>query len=454
MNKGPKTGRFYVSSGVRLALLQTLLLVVAFLIAGSLTRVSVKVIYRNDVRTHIAGEVAGLTSLMRTSGPAAVAEAVNRSSRRPGGLEYRFERADGAALAGDLPPTGARPGWTYLDWDDAVVRGRPFQDLLVYTQRLPDGSVLTVGQDLSQGSKISKVLKKTMFWCALAGAAIGLGLSFLLSWGHLRRIDDVVSAARAVSAGQMEVRARTRASLVPDDIDALGGAFNGMLDEITTLIGRLRWVTADISHDLRTPLTHIQLRLERLKSTRDPQVVQAVEEIGEDVSALLRTFDAMLRLAEIESDPKATHLATVDLATLAAEVVGAYSPDVQASGRGLELDGEPAVVLGDADLLSNAVANLIENALRHTPQGTHIRVTVRADGDASRLVVADDGPGVPPEAYGRVLQRFVRLDATRTTAGSGLGLPIVTAIAHRHGAKLVLADAGPGLEVSLIFPPL
>ncbi len=444
--------RFYISSGVRLAVLQTLLLVVAFLIAGSLTRVSVKLIYRNDVKTHIAGEVAALNGLMKASGPAAVARAVNQNGRHPGGLTYRFERADGTPLAGDLPPTGAGPGWTYLDWDDAVVPGRPYQDLLIYTARLPDGSRLTVGQDLSQGSRISKVLKKTMFWCALVGAGIGLGLSFLLSWGHLRRIDNVVAAARAVSAGQMLVRARTRTSLVPDDIDALGSAFNAMLDEITTLISRLRWVSADISHDLRTPLTHVQLRLERLKATADPEVVQAVEEIGEDVTALLRTFDAMLRLAEIENDPAAAHLSPVDLARLATEVVEAYGPDVDASGRGLELDAEPAQVLGDADLLRNAIANLIENALRHTPPGTHIRVAVRREADGARLVVADDGPGVPPEHYDKVLQRFQKLDPTRTTAGSGLGLPIVTAIAHRHGVKLVLADAGPGLKVSLIFP--
>ena len=446
--------RFYISTGVRLALLQTLLLVVAFLIAGSLTRFSVKLIYRDDVKTHIAGEVTALTSLMRTSGSGAVVKAVTQNGRRPGGLQYRLARADGTALAGDLPQTGAGPGWTYLDWGDAVVPGRPYQDLLVYTARLSDGSVLTVAQDLSQGSRLSKALKKTMFWCALVGAGIGLGLSFLLSWGHLRRIDNVVAAARAVSAGQMEVRARTRTSLVPDDIDALGSAFNGMLDEITTLISRLRWVSADISHDLRTPLTHVQLRLERLKSSNDPEVVQAVEEIGEDVTALLRTFDAMLRLAEIENDPKATHLKPVDLATLACEVVDAYGPDVDASGRRLELDAEPAQVLGDADLLSNAIANLIENALRHTPPGTHIRVAVRPEGGGSLLFVADDGPGVPPEHFDKVLQRFQRLDSNRTTAGSGLGLPIVTAIAHRHGAKLVLADAAPGLKVSLIFPPV
>jgi signal transduction histidine kinase len=446
--------RFYISTGVRLALLQTLLLVVAFLIAGSLTRVSVKLIYRNDVKTHIAGEVTALTGLMRTSGQAAVVKAVNQNGRHPGGLTYRFERGDGTALAGDLPPTGAGVGWTYLDWDDAVVPGRPYQDLLVYTARLPDGSVLTVGQDLSQGSRISKVLKKTMFWCALVGAGVGLCLSFLLSWGHLRRIDDVVAAARAVSAGQMQVRARTRTSLVPDDIDALGGAFNAMLDEITTLISRLRWVSADISHDLRTPLTHVQLRLERLKATNDPEVVQAVEAIGEDVTALLRTFDAMLRLAEIENDPEAADLKRVDLARLAAEVVEAYGPDVDASGRRLELSAEPAWVLGDADLLRNAIANLIENALRHTPPGTHIRVTVRPEGTGVGLIVADDGPGVPPEHYERVVQRFQKLDTSRATAGSGLGLPIVTAIAHRHGVKLSLADAGPGLKVSLIFPPI
>ena len=449
-----RASRFFASTGVRLAVVQTLLLICAFWIAGSLTRFSVTYIYRHDVQARIQGEAATLAALYQNRGIAEVAAAVTRSEHRPGGLEYRLADAAGRPLAGDLPPTGAPLGLTYLDWDDAHVIGRPYQDLVVYNARLPDGSILTVGQDLTDEGKLRHALRTTLFWCGGAGAVVGLALSYLLARGVLRRVDGVVAAARAVSGGQMTVRAPRRKALLPDDIDELGASFNGMLDEIATLVDRVRWVSTDIAHDLRTPLTHVRQKLERIRAAAngDPQVLAAAKDVEGDVDELLRVFDAMLRLAEIESGPLAGRFKPVDLAELAGRIADAYRPDIEAGGRRLSLKAPPASVDGDSDLIAQALANLVENAMRHTPPGTHIELAVETADGRPRLRVSDDGAGIPEEKRQDALRHFYRLEASRTTPGSGLGLAIVAAVAARHHATLELVDAGPGLTVLISFP--
>ena len=443
--------RLLTSTGVRLAVVQAILLIIVFAVAGSLTKVSVKLIYRHDVQTRILGEVTALTTLAHDKGRGAVASTIEQAARHPGGLEYRLADAAGAALAGDLPATGAPPGWTYLDWDDKAEPGRPFQDLMVYTQPLPDHTTLTVGQDLSEESKLRHALKRTLFWCGAAGATLGLALSYLFARGALRRVEGVVVAARAVSAGQMQVRAKVRRPLIPDDIDELGASFNVMLDEIATLVSRVRWVSTDIAHDLRTPLTHVRQKLERIKAGASGEALIAAGEIEADVDELLRTFDAMLTLAEIETGPGSASNGPVDLAELVARVADAYRPDIESSGRRLTTALAPLTVEGDAGLIAQAVANLVENALRHTPVGTAIELRVEPRGGAPSISVIDDGPGIPEAMRDAVLQRFVRLETSRTTAGSGLGLAIVAAIIKRHGATLCLADAGPGLRATIVF---
>jgi signal transduction histidine kinase len=447
--------RLLTSASLRLALIQTVLLVAAFVVAGTLTKVSVKYVYRHDVRSRIAAEAATLTARDRAGGMDAVTAAVTDAQGRPGGLEYRLVDPTGKRLAGDLPPTGAALGWTSLDWDDAVVPGRPYQDLLILTQRLPDGAVLTVGQDLSAESKLRHILKGTLFWCGAAGAVVGLGLSYLLGGGALRRIEGVVGAARAVSAGQMQVRAPQRATLAPDDIDVLGANFNAMLDQIAKLIERVRWVSTDIAHDLRTPLTHVRQKLEGLRASAgtDESRLAAVADIEADVDELLRIFDAMVRLSEIETDRSTARFQRVDIADVGARVADAYAPDVEASGRSLVARLGPASVHGDADLIAQALSNLVENGLRHTPPGARIVVASGATDGTPWLSVADDGPGISPDRRDDALRHFYRLESSRTTPGSGLGLAIVSAIAAHHGATLELGDAGPGLSVTLLFPP-
>jgi signal transduction histidine kinase len=263
----------------------------------------------------------------------------------------------------------------------------------------------------------------------------------------------VATAAQEVTAGRLDVRVKTRAGFPRDDIDGLGHAFNAMLGEIAALMSQVRQVSTDIAHDLRTPLARVRNRLEGLRRTADgqPALVAAVERIEVEIEEILRTFDAMLKLAELENDGQVLRLQSVDLGEVAGRVADAFRPDIEDSGRSLRTELEPAIIDGDGELIAQAMANLLDNALRHTPAGTAIGLSVKRRPDGADMAVIDGGPGVAPEHRAAVLQRFRRLDASRSTRGSGLGLAIVAAIAKRHHAELTLADAAPGLRVEMRF---
>jgi signal transduction histidine kinase len=447
--------RGLASTGVRLALVQAMILIGAFAAAGSLTRIATRRVMRQDAEAHVTAEVGGLRAEYAAGGRPLLLASIQARSRRPGAFLYRLSDPRGAALAGDLPATAPRPGWSYIDGDAGPPAADPAlnQDIVVYAQALPGGEVLAVGQAMGARERLRAELLRAMLWCGLVAGIGGLAASLAVYGGVVRRVDGLAAAARRAAQGQLEVRAPTRRRLLRDDIDDLAEAFNHMLDQIGVLMRNLRQVSADVAHDLRTPLTRVRHKLDRLRRAHagDADLVAGIDSVGDDLAEALRTFDAVLRLAEIESAAGGPG-GPVDLAELAARVVEAYRPDAEDGGHRLDADLQPAALAGDGDLLVQALANLLDNALRHTPPGT--RILVRAGLDAGRpvLSVSDDGPGVPERHRQTVLQRFVRLEPSRSSDGAGLGLALVAAIARRHGARLDLFDAGPGLVVRLSFP--
>ena len=440
-------------AGARLALIQAVLLIAAFVLAGYLTQLSARGIFRHEMRARVVGEVSTLDDEIAQKGVARLSHTIAKRSKQARGFDYRLSGADGRPRAGDLLADGLKPGWTQLPGDRSGQAVRPAQGFLVYTKRLSDGSSLSVGQDLSGEAALSGALGWTLFCCGALGAAFCLSASYLFTRGAWRRISAVAAAAREVTAGRLDVRVKTRAGFPRDDIDELGQTFNAMLGEITALMSQVRQVSTDIAHDLRTPLARVSHRLERLRLEADGQraLISAVGRIETDIQEVLRTFDAMLKLAELENDGPGLRLQRVDLAEVAGRVADAFRPDIEESGRSLHTELEPAAIDGDGELIAQAMANLLDNALRHTPEGTPIRLCVNARPDGADLAVVDSGRGVAPEHRAAVLQRFRRLDSSRSTRGSGLGLAIVAAIAKRHRAELTLADAGPGLKVEMRF---
>jgi signal transduction histidine kinase len=216
---------------------------------------------------------------------------------------------------------------------------------------------------------------------------------------------------------------------------------------------QVREVSTAIAHDLRTPLTRVRQRLERLeRTTNASEIAEAIEQIDIELENLLRSFDAMLRLAEIENSSENSSANLIDVGEVALRVAEAYRPDIEESGRILSARIEPIFIRGDAQLISQALANLLDNALRHTPEGIPIEIGVEQRTDAVALYVADRGHGVEKHLHSAILQRFHRLDASRSKSGTGLGLAIVAAISKRHHATLCLIDAAPGLKVEIQFP--
>lgn len=444
---------FTRNAGARLALIQVVIVVFAFSLAGYMAKVAIRDLEQDEIREHVQGEVASLRDEVVQKGLAHLPFTVAKRTRLWRGFEYRLEGADGRVQAGRLPAVG-QMGWTELN-DVPSRHGEPGHRFLVYSETLAEGARLSVGQDLAIAAGQTAAVGRILLICGVLGAAFCLVASFLFTWQAWRRIAQVSRSARLVSEGQLNLRLPARNARAPDDIDDMGQAFNMMLDRIGALIDQLRQVTTDIAHDMRTPLTRLRHKIERLQelASDQPTVARAVGDLDDDVSEILRTFDALLQLAEIGTHDGAPLSPAVDLTQIALGVAEAFRPDIEASQRTLETFGpSSAWVVGDQALLAQVCANLLENALRHTPRGARIQIGVEASGDHARLVVADDGPGVPVADREAALKPFVRLERSRTTKGSGLGLSIVAAIAARHGADLALEDAKPGLRVRFDIP--
>lgn len=443
---------FFSRIGARIALAHALAVVLAFALAGYVAEVSLNRIAQTAMRDRIRGEAASLLDEFGQKGSAHLPYTVAKRQRLWRGFDYRIDDAGGHFLAGKLPSLKA--GWSIATLGKGGPGGgQGARRFLAFTQRLPDGAVLSVGQDMAVEAGQGAAIAWTLAACGALGVIFCVGLSYLASRGDWRRIAAIADVADAVSDGDLKVRAAARPS-ARDDIDQLGLAFNAMLDRIGALIGQVRQVSTDIAHDMRTPLTRHRQRLERLRAhvRNQPDLLAEVRGLEGDVEEILRTFDALLQLSEIEAGGEGINANFEDLAEIACRVAEAYRPDIEESGRRLTVLAAPAPIWADEALLAQAVANLLENALRHTPRGAAIEVAVSLDAGGAALTVRDDGPGIPAAQREAALRPFVRLEPSRSAPGSGLGLSIVAAVAQRHGARLELTDAEPGLRVRLCFP--
>jgi signal transduction histidine kinase len=425
---------------------QTIAMVLAFSVAGLLAMVSIQRMTEQSYRADVLGEVGSLDDEWRHKGVGHLSYTVTKRSRLWHGFEYGLASASGAYLAGDPRLAQlARAGWT----KHAAAKGLA----LAYTEHLPGGGWLSVARDLTAPQRQMRTLEALLALSGVAGVAICLATAYLTSRWTWRRLDQLSSTAVLVADGRLGVRAPVRRVDAPDEIDDLSLAFNAMLDRISRLVDQLRRVTTDVAHDMRRPLTRLRQKLERLgrAAAATPAIAAEVRRLDADFVEILRTFDALLQLAEIEGSARPESL--MDLTDVAARVSEALRPDIEDSGRTLKALMETVEVNGDPDLVAQALVNLLENALRHTPVGARIELRVEANGGAPRLVVRDNGPGIPSDLRDLALAPLGRLEASRSVAGSGLGLAIAASVAVRHGAWLDLADAAPGLEVSISFPP-
>jgi signal transduction histidine kinase len=361
---------------------------------------------------------------------------------RSGQEFYLLAAPDGQRLAGNLSGVSSERGWregTIRQPDGAVA------PVLMLAAPLPGGGALVVGRDLTNARALEQRLLTSAGWVAGAVLVLGLAGGLLIGRSVARRAAAMEVALAAVQGGDLDRRLAVRTG--GDEFDRLALRINATLDRLQALMAALREVTDDIAHDLRTPLTRLRQRLD--EAARAP-TAEAIEAAQAEADRLLEIFAALLRIAQVESGTQRAGFTAVNLSAIAESVAEVYTPAAEERGQVLVSEIAPGIAItGDPALLTQMLANLVENAIRHGRAEGQVHFGVTAAG----ITVADDGPGIPEAEREKVFHRFHRLDASRSTPGSGLGLALVRAVAELHGIAIALEDASPGLRVRLTLPP-
>ncbi|MBO6787089.1 MAG: HAMP domain-containing protein [Rhodospirillales bacterium] len=404
----------------------------------------------------IEAEITGLAEHYRQAGLFGLTEVIQERAQGQRLSLYLLTDPNRRPIAGNLNswPAATQPG-EWIDFDYQRPVGSRMVEHRAHAQHLvlPGGFHLLVGYDVQDQVRLEQRMRQSMIWIGALALVLGLGGGLLIARHWLSRVDSVNKTAGEIMDGDMS--RRVPVSGTDDELDRLARNLNDMLDRIEALMTGLRQVTDNIAHDLRSPLNRLRARLEvTLMSEQDKEVYRdALNETMAETDELLKTFNALLLIGEAESGLDRSKLETVDLTARIADAVELYEPAAEEAGLVLEADiAWDIVVRGNPNLISQAVVNLLDNALKYTPKGGTVHVRAGKTGDQPFIEVTDSGPGIPEAERARVLNRFVRLESSRSTPGSGLGLSLVAAVAKLHGAKLTLGDNAPGLQVRLEFP--
>ena len=443
--------KLFHSSSFRLALLYAAMLTASVLILFGVTYWFARDYAARDENNEIDVEYASLLDEAATAGIGRLPAIIDAHSRLRKEIQavYLLQDPQGRKITGNIPAMTPVLGPTTLR---RSIDGRMLQ-IRAHGYRLKNGDYLLVGQDTATLRQMNLLILRT-FAVEIVITLILAGLGTAIVGNTvLKRVDTVSRTARAIMEGDLTQRVPVRGT--QDEFDELAASMNAMLDRIEDLMHSMRQVSNDIAHDLRTPLSRLRQRLEFAR--RHHRTVGDLHEVLahsiRQVDSILETFGALLRIAQIEAGGRVSGKRVIDVSVLLSGIVEDFAP--AAEDRGMQLDadvGKDLKVMADPELLVQMVVNLVDNAIRYCPPGSHIRVQANAAGENLELAVCDTGPGIPPQEREKVLRPFYRLESSRTTEGNGLGLSLVAAIAKRHDAKLLLGDNGPGLRVSVVFP--
>ena len=364
---------------------------------------------------------------------------------------FLLQAADGKVLAANIPAGSIPTGWSKRPGSDFGIPGN-------YTYRLFTGRVgpnrLVVGTNNEETNELREIVFISFGWASIVVIALAIGGGALIASRAQRRLDAVRDTMARVSHGELAARIPLLGK--GDDIDFLSGDINIALERLSAAVESMRQVSSDIAHDLKTPLNHLKITLEeaKLKETAGEPVDGMLESALAETDQINQTFEALLRIAQIEAGTRRSRFARVNLTEIYAALADVYRDVAEDAGRALVCDSDPRVehvISGDRELLTQMYANLIENAIRHCPKGAVIRLSIEAKSDLIVSSVNDDGPGIPESEREKVFQRLYRLEKSRTSPGTGLGLSLVKAIVDLHAAEIHLEDAHPGLRVVIKF---
>jgi signal transduction histidine kinase len=409
-------------------------------------------------------EINLLTDIYQTRGPQALDRGIQRRTRELTSPRRYYLLLDerGRMVSGNLPAIERFAGPKLMavpvpatDNDAKPGDGDKPERMLAHGRTLANGEFLLVGENRFRVVKTAEAITSAAGWGIAVTVLLGFAGGMLLALGYLRRIEEVNRTIRSIMDGDLSQRVQVHGS--SDEMAQLSANLNAMLDRIQALMESLKRVSDDIAHDLRTPLSRLRQRLEAARGISEAPAPNAaiIEQSIQEVDAILDTFTALLRIAQIEAGTRRAAFAEINLASIVTAIGETYAPVAEDRGQRLELDVSDSVrVLGDRELLLQVLANLVENAIQHGGAMNRMRVELRADGDSALLRVTDSGPGIPAAERSKVFRRFYRLERNRTTPGSGLGLALVKAVCELHGAAIELSDHHPGLCVSIRFARL
>jgi signal transduction histidine kinase len=401
----------------------------------------------------IRSDVFALTERFNEAGRAGVVEAIEFRLARDGDDQdlYRLTDPAGRQLAGNLDDTpdeldGPAPEAEPLRWLRApLVREGLLTEARLYRADLPNGDRLLVGRDVEERLRLRQLLARGLGWATSASCLIALIGALLIRRALQARLRPAAETVTAIAQGDLSQRVPL--SDREDEFDRLGRTLNAMLDRIGTLMAGIRGVSDAIAHDLRTPVARARGRLEEALEGDAGTMRRAIEQGIADLDGMIRIFHAVLRITEAEAGARRAAFTRLDLVPVLADAAELYEAIAEAHDVTLEATlPESLPVTGDRDLLLQAVANLLDNAVKFSPPGGRIRLSTEASETALRITVADEGPGLPDVDRARAGERFFRADNARATPGYGLGLSLVRAVAGLHGGELALADAHPGRE--------
>ncbi|MGE5150721.1 MAG: sensor histidine kinase [Rhodospirillaceae bacterium] len=443
--------RILRSATFRLTLIYAGLFVVSACVLFATVFVIATAAMQNDMQEVLRTEALQLAEIHRRYGLLGLAEQVTRrmSYRTRGPIYYLVQAPTQQVVVGNLP--GMPPVEGVVDFvHDRDEPSDARAKLTGFGLTLPDGTFVLVAQDASRLIDMQHAIVRAFTWAGVLTLLLAIGGGVLLGGNFVRRIDTIGRTSRAIMEGDLSARIPVRGN--NDEIDQLVVGLNAMLDRIQQLLDGLRQVSSDIAHDLRTPLGRLRQKLEdaREHASTNAEYQAATEAAIVEADSLLEIFSALLRIAQIEAGAQKSGFTDVDLSELMHSIAEAYEPSAEDSQHKLEVDVAPGVTMtGDRQLLAQLFSNLVENALTHTPDGSTVRLALHPKPDGFVAEVTDNGPGIPAEEREKVFDRFYRLDHSRTTKGSGLGLALVKAIATLHGFSIRLEDRHPGLAVVL-----
>ncbi|MDI4664004.1 HAMP domain-containing protein [Xanthobacter autotrophicus] len=443
-------------------------LLAAYLLVFAVFAVSVIVYTAWHTRELIQGQVADdldrevrfLADQYRIGGIQRLVYVIDRRTRRPGSSIYMVTNFQGEVLAANVSdlPIGLldKDGTRFTTYNRPDDPGFKSHVAFVQTLILPGGYRMLVGRDIEERDTLRDLVARPAQWAVLLIVVLGLAGGVFVTRRVLKRIDSMTATAETIMAGNLSGRLAMTGT--QDEFDRLAHSLNAMLDRIEGLMQGLKEVSDNIAHDLKTPLTRLRNRSEEALRTARTEADwrAALEDTIEESDGLIRTFDALLMIARAEAGQARAIMADLDLAEIAENVSELYEPLADEQGLDLVVTVAPVTIHGVKELLAQALSNLIDNAIKYgrPPDGGRgrIAVTLARQGAEAVLTVADTGPGIPAADRERVVERFVRLEASRTRPGSGLGLALVGAVARLHGGSLSFADAGPGLVATLRLP--